>query len=153
MSKEQVAEAQRLSRDWRPSKTTQNTQIDAHPEVPQGSLDNDMDYSKDTSQAGAEAQNPDTLGSDDVQLKYLLASFHLRNKSPELWSLVPPELKPGIQQGKPEAWAELLATQPELFRKQPFRGMEDLAWEHLMRKKPASSESQPDADSSSPSQG
>jgi hypothetical protein len=109
----------------------------------QKSLDSVMDSSSDTSRAEDEAQNPDTLDQDDVRLKYHLVSSALRNDYPELWSLVPPELKPGIHKGKPEAWAELLATHPELFRKQPFRGMEDLAWEHLMRRERGNSNNEP----------
>ena len=112
-----------------------------------------MDNSSDTSRAEEEALSPDTLDQDDLRIKYHLASFLLRNKYPELWNLVPDEIKPGIQKNDPAAWAELLATQPELFRKQPFRGMEDLAWEHLLRRERGNSENPPDADSSSPSQG
>jgi TPR repeat protein len=156
MSKEQVAEAQRLCRDWRPSNTTQNTQIDAHPEVPQGSLDNDMDYSNDTWPAEESAPTENTPRSlaermkgtpwEDDPMEFPPAKSHLisfltQEDYPELWSLVPPELQARGLRGDPTMWADLMQEQPELFRKKPFKIMEDLAWEHLMRRKSVSSES------------
>jgi TPR repeat protein len=156
MSKEQVAEAQRLCRDWRPSNRSQNTQSATQPGMPLGSLDNDMDYSNDTSPAEESAPTENTPPSlaevlkgtpwEDKPLEFppaksLLISSLTQIDYPELWSLVPPALQERGLRGDPTMWADLMQEQPELFRKRPFKIMEDLAWEHLMRRKSASSES------------
>jgi hypothetical protein len=133
----------------------------------QGSLGNDMDYSDDTLKAEELAPTENTPRSlaermkgtqwEDDPLKFPPAKSHLNSllaekAYPALWSLVPPELQARGLRGDPTMWADLMQEQPELFRKRPFSVMEDLAWEHLMRRKSVSSESRPDADSSSPSQ-
>ena len=126
-----------------------------------------MDYSDDTLKAEELAPTENTPRSlaermkgtqwEDDPLKFPPAKSHLNSllaekAYPALWSLVPPELQARGLRGDPTMWADLMQEQPELFRKRPFSVMEDLAWEHLMRRKSVSSESRPDADSSSPSQ-
>ena len=82
----------------------------------------------------------------------LLAGLALERFSPELLNRLPEEEQDRIRRGDPKVWADLIAREPELFREPIMSEMEDLAFEHLLRRKPSEdSAGPPSSDASSPS--
>ena len=85
-------------------------------------------------------------------LQTFLAAVQLDETYPELMRRLPEEDQLRLRKGDPKVWADVIAREPELFREPVFAGMEDLAFEHLLRRKPSGdSAEQPSPASSSPS--
>jgi hypothetical protein len=81
-----------------------------------------------------------------------LAGLALERFSPELLNRLPEDEQDRIRRGDPKVWADLIAREPELFREPIMSEMEDLAFEHLLRRKPSEDSAEPpSSDSSSPS--
>jgi hypothetical protein len=85
-------------------------------------------------------------------LQTFLAAVQLDENYPELMSRLPEADQLRLRKGDPKVWSDLIARDPELFREPVFVGMEDLAFEHLLRRKPSEDSAEPpSSDSSSPS--
>jgi hypothetical protein len=85
-------------------------------------------------------------------MQTFLAAVQLDESYPELIARLPEEQQLRLRKGDPKVWADLIAEEPELLREPVFAAMEDLAFEHLLRRQPSgNSADEPSESSSSPS--